>query len=110
MNWQWWVMEKGASVVRGLAKLFAWILEDLRRRRWADFAVMALLAVGISLVSIWAGAVILFIAVAMLVRRRCAPSRSVYRNGKVRSDTWLEEDLDDYASGNEAYTFLRDDD
>lgn len=110
MNWHWWILEKGGSAARSVTRLCAWILEDFRRRQLADFAVLALLAAGIGLVSIWAGAVILFVAVAMLVRRRCAPSQSVYRDGKARSDAWLEEDLDDYAAGNGAYTFLRDDD
>lgn len=109
MNWHWLVMEKVVSAARGLTKLFAWVREDLRRRQWADFVVMALLAAGISLVSIWAGAVILFIALAMLLRR-CAPSPAVYKNGKVRNDTWLEEDLDDYAAGIGLYTYLRHDD
>ena len=105
MNWHWLILGKWASAVRDAARLFAWILKDRR----VDFAVVALLAAGVGLVSIWLGAVIFFIAVAMLLRR-CSPSQSVCRNGKVRSDTWLDEDIDDYAAGVGAYTYLRDDD
>lgn len=70
MNWYWLILGKGASAVRGVAKLFVWKLEGLRRRQWVDFAVMVFLAAGVGLVSIWVGAMVLFIAVVMLMRRQ----------------------------------------
>ena len=108
MNWQTCIAEKTVGALRRFGHVLASIAAYRRPRRWADFAVMALLAAGIGLVSTWAGAVILFIAVALFVRRE-APAQPIHQNGQVGSDTWLEDDLDDYSAGVGTYTFLRDD-
>lgn len=108
MNWQTWIAEKTAGALRRFGHVLTLIATYRRPRRWVDFAVMALLAAGIGLVSTWVGAVILFIAVALFVRRE-APAQSIHQNDQVGSDTWLEEDLDDYSAGVGTYTFLRDD-
>jgi len=70
MNWQWWIMEKVTGAAHRLGHAPARIAEYLRRRQWVDFVVMVLLAAGISLVSVWVSAMVLFIAIIMLVRRR----------------------------------------
>jgi ABC-type dipeptide/oligopeptide/nickel transport system permease component len=98
MDWQTCIAEKTVGALRRFGHVLASIAAYRRPRRWADFAVMALLAAGISLVSMWAGAVILFIAVALFVRRE-VPAQSFHQNGQVGSDTWLKEDLDDYSAG-----------
>lgn len=70
MNWQWWIMEKVTGAVHRLGHALVQIAEHLCRRQWVDFVVMVLLAAGISLVSVWVGAMVLLIAIVMLVRRR----------------------------------------
>ena len=92
MNWQWWIMEKVTGAVPRLGHALARIAEYLRRRQWMDFAVMVFLAAGVGLVSVWLGAMVLFIAVVMLVRRR-GPALPVSRMADEERDideTWDE--------------------
>lgn len=78
MNWQTCIAEKTVGALRRFGHALASIAAYRRPRRWADFAVMALLAVGIGLVSMWAGAVVLFIAVALFMRRE-APAQPAHQ-------------------------------
>lgn len=92
MNWQWWIMEKATGAVRRLGHAFAQVTEYRCRRQWVDFAVMVLLAAAVGIVSVWVGAMVLFIAVVMLVRRWW-PARSVSRiadEGRDIDETWDE--------------------
>ena len=92
MNWQWWIMAKVTGTVYRFGHVLTRASEYRLRRQWVDFAVMALLAVGVGLVSIWVGAMVLFIAIVMLVRWRGAalPVSRIADEGRDIDETWDE--------------------
>jgi hypothetical protein len=92
MNWQWWIMEKATGAVHRLGHVLARIAKSRWRRQWVDFSVMVFLAAGVCLVSIWVGAMVLFIAVVMLMRRQ-GPALPISRMADEERDideTWDE--------------------